>query len=133
MYQGRFKSFPVQDDGHLFTVCKYVVRNPVRAGLVDRPEKWRWSSLWKRKFGDIEAKKVLADGPFDRPEEWYEDLNRIESEPELASLRKSVNRGKSFGSEGWLARIANEFGMGSTLRPRGRPQKTLESLKNKGS
>jgi hypothetical protein len=45
LYQGRFKSFPVQQDEHLLTVCRYVERNPLRAGLVSRAEEWRWSSL----------------------------------------------------------------------------------------
>ena len=44
LYQGRFKSFPVEDDGHFLTVCRYVERNALRAGLVDRAEDWRWAS-----------------------------------------------------------------------------------------
>ena len=36
LYQGRFKSFPVQDDAHFFTVCRYVERNALRANLVER-------------------------------------------------------------------------------------------------
>ena len=34
LYQGRFKSFPVQEDEHLYTVLRYVERNPLRAGFV---------------------------------------------------------------------------------------------------
>ena len=45
LYQGRFRSFPVQDDGHLLTLCRYVERNALRAGLVGRAEDWRWGSL----------------------------------------------------------------------------------------
>jgi putative transposase len=54
VYQGRFKSFPVQSDEHFLTVARYVERNAVRANLVARaeawrgPEAWRWSSLWRR-------------------------------------------------------------------------------------
>ena len=47
-YQGRFKSFPVQSDEHLLTVLRYVERNPVRAGLAERAELWRWGSAWAR-------------------------------------------------------------------------------------
>jgi hypothetical protein len=47
-YQGRFKSFPVQEDDHYFRVCRYVERNALRANLVRRAENWRWSSLWQR-------------------------------------------------------------------------------------
>ncbi len=44
-YQGRFKSFPVQDDEHFWTVCRYVEWNPLRANLGPRAEAWRWGSL----------------------------------------------------------------------------------------
>lgn len=40
-YQGRFKSFPIQDDDHFLTVCWYVERNALRANLVQRAEDWR--------------------------------------------------------------------------------------------
>ena len=48
LYQGRFKSFVVEENEHLLTVCRYVERNALRAKLVDRAEKWRWCSLWQR-------------------------------------------------------------------------------------
>ena len=53
LYQGRYKSFPVQSDEHFLTVCRYVERNPRRANLVRKAENWRWSSLWRR----VQAKK----------------------------------------------------------------------------
>ena len=43
LYQGRFKSFPVQEEEHFLTVCRYVERNPLRANLVSRAEQWRSS------------------------------------------------------------------------------------------
>ncbi len=47
LYQGRYKAFPVQDDDHFLTVCRYVERNPLRAGLVARAADWRFGSLWR--------------------------------------------------------------------------------------
>jgi REP-associated tyrosine transposase len=44
VWQGRFKSFPVQDDDHLLTVVRYVEGNPVRAGMVKSARDWPWSS-----------------------------------------------------------------------------------------
>src|SRR5437879_5475697 len=46
LYQGRFKSFVVQDDRHLLVLCRYVERNPLRGRrkLATRAEDWRWSS-----------------------------------------------------------------------------------------
>lgn len=44
LFQGRYKSILIQKDSYLLEVCRYVVLNPVRAGMVARPEGWRWSS-----------------------------------------------------------------------------------------
>ncbi len=45
VWQGRFKASPIQDDDHLRVVLRYIERNPLRAGLVERAESWPWSSL----------------------------------------------------------------------------------------
>ena len=45
LYQGRYKSFPVQDDSYYLTVMRYVESNPVRAEIVDKVEDWPWSSF----------------------------------------------------------------------------------------
>ena len=44
VFQGRFKDQIVQREGYLPALCRYVALNPVRAGLVERPEEWEWSS-----------------------------------------------------------------------------------------
>jgi len=44
LFQGRYKAILVEKDNHLLSLCRYVVLNPVRVGLVKRPEQWRWSS-----------------------------------------------------------------------------------------
>ena len=51
VWQGRFKSFPIQEDDHLLTVLRYVERNPVRAGLCGSVEEWLWSSAHSRFCG----------------------------------------------------------------------------------
>jgi putative transposase len=44
LFQGRYKAILIQKETHLLEVCRYVVLNPVRAGMVKRPEDWQWSS-----------------------------------------------------------------------------------------
>ena len=44
VFGGRFYSQMIERDQHLLEACIYVVLNPVRAGLVDLPEAWPWSS-----------------------------------------------------------------------------------------
>ena len=79
-YQGRFKSFPVQEDQHLLAVCRYVERNALRAGLVSRAEDWRWGSLWRRQRGSPEAQALLGDWPVPRPGRWAAWVNEAQCE-----------------------------------------------------
>jgi len=44
IFQGRYKAILIQKESHLLEVCRYVVLNPVRARMVERPERWKWSS-----------------------------------------------------------------------------------------
>lgn len=44
LFQGRFKGVLVQKDSHLLEACRYIVLNPVRAKIVEDPDKWTWSS-----------------------------------------------------------------------------------------
>jgi len=123
LYQGRFKSFPIQSDHHYLTVCRYVERNALRAGLVARAEDWRWGGLWRRTAGDHGEKSLLSDGPMPWPHDWKALVNRPQSEREEEALGKCLIRGCPFGTERWVARCAGELGLASTLRPPGRPLK----------
>ena len=44
LFQGRFKSIHVDDEAYLLNLTRYIHRNPVDAGLVDRPQDWPYSS-----------------------------------------------------------------------------------------
>ena len=66
VYQGRFKSFPIQDDGHFFTVCRYVERNALRAEFVKRAEAWRWGSLWRWLQSSEPLPTLLSPWPIPR-------------------------------------------------------------------
>ena len=122
VYQGRFKSFPIQSDEHFLAVARYVERNALRAKLVKQAENWRWSSLWRRDQEDAKLAAWLSAWPVERPRDWISRINRPDIALELESLRLSVQRGRPFGEEAWVRRMAKRFGMESTLRPRGRPK-----------
>jgi hypothetical protein len=44
VFQGRYKAILVERDSYLLELARYVVLNPVRAGMVRGPRQWRWSS-----------------------------------------------------------------------------------------
>lgn len=123
IYQGRFKSFPVQSDEHFLAVARYVERNAVRAKLVERAEDWRWSSLWRRSQGDPLVKELLSAWPVARPSDWPRRVNRALTIAELTAIRRSVERGQPYGGPRWVSSTARRLGLESTLRPRGRPRK----------
>lgn len=124
LYQGRFKSFPIESDEHLLTVLRYVERNALRANLVEQAEAWRWSSLWRFQSGDPALTELLSDWPIPRPHDWLKDVNRALTEGELQALRRCCRRGAPYGGEVWCQRAIKKLGLESSIRPRGRPKKT---------
>jgi putative transposase len=122
VYQGRFKSFVIQPDEHLYTVCRYVERNPLRANLVTQAEEWRWCSLWRMTAGNADERALLSDWPEPRPGNWLSYVNGIETEAELAAVRRSIQRGVPFGEPDWTKRMVRKLGLETTIRPRGRPK-----------
>ena len=126
VYQGRYKSFPVESDEYFYQVLRYVERNALRANLVQRAEEWRWSSLWRRLNGKAEQKELLSDWPLARPRQWRRLVNEPQTDAELQALRRCVTRGQPYGSKGWIERVVRSLGIESTMRSRGRPRKKPE-------
>ncbi len=124
LYQGCYRSFPVQNDQHLLIVCRYVERNAASAGLVERAQDWPWSSA--HSFAQAGLGKngaptpALATWPVSRPLDWLAFLNQPATAKELAAVRLAARRGTPFGGKRWRQRTATELGLASTLRPHGR-------------
>jgi putative transposase len=125
VYQGPFKSFPVQSDEHFYTVCRYVERNAVRAGFVDRVEDWQWGSVWAREHPAHTSSLPLAEWPVPYPTDWAEWVNRPLTEAELAAVRDCSQRGRPYGAKRWQRATAGQLGLQPTLRSRGRPRKIV--------
>ena len=122
LYQGRFKSFPVQADSHFLAVCRYVEANAVRAKRVRRAELWQWTGLWRRQQRKTDL--PLAGWPQDRPRGWPAHVNEAIERKELEAVRTCVNRGRPYGAPDWVAATAARLGLEFTLRNAGRPRKT---------
>ena len=127
LYQGRFKSFPVEEDEHFYQVMRYVERNALRSAMVKRAEEWRWGSLWRRLHGNAEQGAILGPWPVAKPRQWTKLVEEPQHETEVNALRKCIARGQPFGSDSWVTSTASELGLEFTLRPRGRPRKTNDS------
>jgi putative transposase len=129
LYQGRFKSFIVQDDRHLLELCRYVERNPVRAKrkLVDRAEQWRWSSAWIRKNPTDYFAKLLSEWPIQRPANWTSLLNEDQSPRDEQQVRISLERNRPMGDEQWIQQMVKKLNLGHTIQPPGRPRKASQN------
>lgn len=123
VYQGRYKAFPIQSGGYFINACRYVERNPLRAGLVHRAEDWRWSSCWQRLHPKSEG--LLEPWPIARPTDWLRLLNADEPAKDLEEIRTAVCRGIPLGDRNWVAQTAITLGVESRLRRPGRPKKNL--------
>lgn len=121
VYQGRFKAFPIQSDRHFYTVCRYVERNALRAGLVQKAEDWPWGSLSQRCKNSQYV--PLSTWPIVQPDDWIALVNGDEPRDHLNDVRQSVVTNRPFGAPSWAVATALDLGLESTLRPRGRPRK----------
>ncbi len=92
VYQGRYKSFPVQSDEQFYGVCRYVERNALRANLVERAEAWQWGSLWRWVQKSEPDPKLLSPWPIPRLPNWVARVNEPHTENELDALRQSVRQ-----------------------------------------
>ncbi len=129
LYQGTYKSFPVQTDGHFLTLCRYVECNAKRAKMVKRAEAWRWCSLWRRKHANVAKDDLpaLSRWPVVEPRNWLLIVNASSNAGknaiELETIRTGIKRGQPFGGNKWQSRTADKLGLSSTMRARGRPRK----------
>ena len=135
LYQGRFKSFVVQDDAHFLTVSRYVEANALRGKLVRRAEDWPEQPLANVAW---QAKSIAADPSLAN-----------HSTKRLACIRKPARRATRDACSAWLraarasvwsgelgsGRSREPTGLKCTLRPRGRPPKEGDgtSSSRKGS
>jgi putative transposase len=123
LYQGRFKTFPIEEDQHLSQVLRYVKRNPLRASLCEKAEDWKYASLWRRTFGDERSQSLLSQWPVPIPRQWKAMVNRAQSESEVEAIRRSLIKGSPYGSRQFVSQSAVRLKLKHTLRSRGRLKK----------
>ncbi|MDP4291659.1 MAG: transposase [Bacteroidota bacterium] len=121
LYQGRYKSLICQNDDHFITLVRYVEQNALKAHLVDKAQDWRWSSVWRREYGNATQKKLLSAWPVDIPEDYLTILNQLEVQPVEEEIEHAITKSKPFGDEDWVTKSVRKFGLEQTLRNAGRP------------
>jgi putative transposase len=121
LWQERFASFPM-DEEWLIACARYVELNPVRAGLVQRPEQWRWSSA-RSHLGRTEDGVAETAALLERVPNWRELLDGGLEEPLRKTIRGRERTGHALGSAAFLDRLAATLGRSVAPGPRGRPRR----------
>jgi putative transposase len=122
LYQGPFRSFPVEHDVHLLTLLRYVERNAVQAKLVKKAQEWPWCSLFQHLHASSPGIPQLCEWPIDRPTNWLSLGNDLLPSAAKDSIQLSIRRGRPFGDPKWQERTAHALGLQATMRSRGRPR-----------
>lgn len=127
VWQGRFFSSTL-DEAYLWAAIRYVERNPVRAGMVDRAEGYRWSSA--PAHCGLGVDPVLAQDA-----DWLEALRSVDDWPgwladfdrpvHLDTLRAHVRRSLPCGSEEFVRGLERRAGLPLAPRSRGRPRRDV--------
>lgn len=132
IWQGRFKSPIVSDDEYLLTLMRYIEQNPLRAGIVDQPDKYPFSSCQANsKIGrdilvDKEDNPVyssLGNTIEEQTRQYREFVLIPPDDKQLELIRKSLGGLSHFASEKFLTQI-NELLLAKQKRHRGRPRRT---------
>ncbi len=132
LWQGRFFSSPL-DDAYLWSAIRYVERNPIRVGLVNRAEGYPWSSAAAHcglrddtvLSNKAEWKTMLASIG-----DWSDWLSVEEKAGRLEVLRQHVEKGLPCGMDDFVQALGRRIGRILENRPQGRPKR--DSITEKG-
>ncbi len=130
LWEGRFKSTPIEQERYLMGCIRYIEMNPVRAKIVKEPDGYKWSSYFSKATGeedpilDLDPYYLeLGKTPKERAEAYKDWFKKSISEEEWHCIREGIKRSIPIGSKEFVNKISNILGRELKIRPRGRPRK----------
>jgi putative transposase len=107
LWEGRFRSMLVDSENYFLACSRYIELNPVRAGIVDRPDQYQWSSYARNAGGRHDALitehdvyRGLAARLRDRLEAYQSLFGTPLDLPTLDEIRRATNRGTGVAGPG---------------------------------
>ncbi len=130
VWEGRYKSSPIDTDEYLLVCSRYVELNPERAGMVKLPHQYRWSS-YNEKIGRRQRWLIDEDPCYrglghtrrKREIEYRKWVTSFVSNGELDLIRAAAQRGQRTGNHRFVDEVERRIGRRIELRGRGRPGK----------
>jgi putative transposase len=102
LYQGRYKSFMIEEGNYFYTVLRYVERNALKAKLCQQAEDWPWGSAYLRARG---GSRLLSPLPIDLPNYYLKDLNAAITVSEEEAVERSEKLSVPFASAVWQEEV----------------------------
>ncbi len=132
LWECRYHSTVIDADSYLWTVSKYIEENPVRAGIVKRPEEYPYSSANAHVLGRKDS--LLKEPLFDKSEldEYRRFVRSEEDKKIIEEIRNQTRLGKPLGDAGFVKTLSERLGCSLSFRPKGRPRKNIEELRDWG-
>lgn len=128
LWEGRYKSSPVQATEYLLACCRYIELNPVRADIASDPADYPWSSFRLRLAGatdrwlDLDSRYLaLGDRESVRQERYRQFLRDATPDGEANLIREAIQRCRLTGTDRFTEEIAAITGRRIERRGRGRP------------
>ena len=135
LWEGRYKSNIVQSQTYLLTCQRYIELNPVRAGMVDHPADYRWSSYRANALGvgnSILSKhseyQLLGRSPEDRQAAYRGLFDTTLGIEEITLQRSALQTGTPLGNDRFRLQIEAVSGQKVGFLRRGRPKKMPSAL-----
>ena len=130
LWEGRYKSSPINANEYLLACCRYVELNPLRAGIVDDPSQYPWSScpaktgIKKQTWLDFDPFYLgLGDTSAERAEKYGIWLRETVPEGEWKLIREATQRGQLTANRKFEKEISKKLSRRVQLRGPGRPKK----------
>lgn len=117
LWQGRFSSYPM-DENYLLAAARYIEMNPVRAGLVERPEDYLFSSA-SAHISEQNDKLVNVKALLDIVGSWESFLKTVDDDGKLNDLRRHENTGRPLGNIQFISRLERRIGRALTRQKPG--------------
>ena len=132
LWEGRYKAAMVDTERYFLICQRYIELNPVRAGLVDHPASFRWSTFRHYALGAknllVTAHELvlrLAIDETGRREAYTALFDEPLSAEALDKIRACTNKGWAIGSEEFVRWVERALGRPAKAPPRGRPKKSM--------
>ena len=130
LWEGRYKASLVDDEAYLLACMRYIELNPVRAGMVDHPGDYRWSSYAANARGSTASPQVvpheryaaLGNDVLSRQQAYRSLFRRALAAEQVHEIRQTTNSCLVLGNDRFRQQIAAMTGQRTTLGKAGRPR-----------